>query len=110
MDFLGAKREARMRQQPQAPKPYLDCITLRYAEYNACISSQHQKVCNCGFARRNIFSMECFEDIDASAGVFVQASSWTSAPLALSSYTSRRRFNFTTTNLVVTQTSTMLNL
>ena len=53
--------------------------------------------------------MECFEDIDASAGVFVQASSWTSAPLALSSYTSRLRFNFYTTKLVVTQTSIMLN-
>ena len=44
MDFLGAQLEARMRQQPQAPKPYLDCITLRHAEYNAWISSQHQKV------------------------------------------------------------------
>ena len=45
VDFLGAKLEARMRQQPQAPnKPYLDCITLRHAEYNAWISSQHQKL------------------------------------------------------------------
>ena len=44
VDFLGAKLEARMRQQPQAPKPCLDCTALRHAEYNAWISSQHQKV------------------------------------------------------------------
>ena len=103
VDFLGAKLRARIQQQPQAPKPYLDCITLQHAEYNAWISSQYQKVCSCGFARRNIPSMECYEDIDARAGVFVQASSWTSAPLALCSYTSRRRFNFSSTNMVVTK-------
>ena len=56
VDFLGAKLRARIQQQPQAPKPHLDCITLQHAEYNAWISSQYQKVCSCGFARRNILN------------------------------------------------------
>jgi len=44
VDFLGAKLRARIQQQPQAPKPHLECITLQHAEYNAWISSQYQKV------------------------------------------------------------------
>jgi len=53
--------------------------------------------------------MDCYEDIDASAGVSVQDSSWTLAPLALCSNTSRRRHNFSITKLVVKPTSIMLN-
>jgi len=106
VDFLDAKLEARI--QPQ-PKPHLDGIALGYAEFNTWISSQHHKVCSCGFAHGIIPSMDCYEDIDASAGATVQDSSWALAPLALCSYTSRRRYNFFIMNLVVRPTSIMLN-
>ena len=80
VDFLGAKL-----QQPQAPKPHLDGLTLGYAEYNTYISFQHHKVCSCCFACKNIPSMKCYEDNGASARVFAQDLSWTLAPLALCS-------------------------
>jgi len=106
VDFLGAQLRARIQQQPQAPKPHLDCITLQHAEYNTWISSQYQNV-RCGFTRRNIPQWNATKTLMAVGECMCRLRR--APPLAFCNYTSWRRFNLSSTNIVVTKTSIMLN-